>query len=141
LSTYNLLSQYTEKTIVNWIHYLIADEYLCIQDPKYLNLGLTPRAYHVLKGEESVWIRQQTEDNQTDREQDDELFNTLRTLRKQLADEYQLPPYLIFSDATLRDMSRFVPENKQQLLTIKGVGEKKLEQYGESFLQTIQQYI
>ncbi|RKD25162.1 ATP-dependent DNA helicase RecQ [Ammoniphilus oxalaticus] len=141
LSTYNLLPHYTEKTIVNWIHYLLADGYLYIQDPKYLNLALTPKANDVLKGEALVWIRQQAEESQATREFDDELFDHLRALRKQIADEQLLPPYLIFSDATLRDMCRFIPETTQQMLGIKGVGEKKLEQYGNTFMKAIETYV
>jgi len=141
LSTYNLLPQYSEKVITNWIHYLVADGYLCIQDPKYLTLGLTPKAYDVLKGTATVWIRMLAGNEKGNKEINDELFDTLRFLRKEIADEQGLPPYVIFSDATLREMSRVVPEHSHEMLQIKGVGEKKLEQYGHLFLQAIQQYV
>ncbi len=66
-----------------------------------------------------------------------ELFERLRTLRKRLADEAGVPPYIVFSDATLRDMCAKLPRSEQEFLDVKGVGDTKLERYGEAFLQEI----
>ena len=65
------------------------------------------------------------------------LFERLRALRKKLASEQSVPPYVIFSDATLRDMARTKPQTSEELLQIKGVGAMKLERYGEAFLQVL----
>jgi len=65
------------------------------------------------------------------------LFETLRELRKRLADERGVPPYVIFGDATLVEMSRRRPASDAELLDINGVGQVKLERHGEAFLQTI----
>ena len=65
----------------------------------------------------------------------------LRTLRKQLADEANLPPYIIFSDATLKDMSAKIPRNKSEFREIKGVGDMKLEKYADVFLSEIEKYV
>ena len=74
--------------------------------------------------------------------QDDEgaLYLELKALRKRLADERNLPAYLIFSDATLQHMARFRPTTAQHFLGISGVGPKKLETYGEAFLELLRGY-
>src|SRR5690625_2647291 len=54
-----------------------------------------------------------------------------------MADEKNVPPYILFSDATLRDMSRYFPTTKEDMLQIKGIGERKYEQYGEVFMTAI----
>ncbi|MDO4798501.1 MAG: RecQ family ATP-dependent DNA helicase [Coriobacteriales bacterium] len=70
-------------------------------------------------------------------EEDEELFQRLRTLRRRLADEGGLRPYMVFSDATLREMASARPASEQELLAVMGVGKVKLERYGEAFLDEI----
>jgi ATP-dependent DNA helicase RecQ len=65
------------------------------------------------------------------------LFESLRRLRKQLAEERGVPPYVIFGDATLVEMSRQRPGNEAEFLAINGVGQVKLERHGAAFLQAI----
>ena len=67
----------------------------------------------------------------------DELFEELRSLRMQLARERDVPAYIVFNDATLRDMAATMPSNHQELLAINGIGEKKIETYGDDFLGAI----
>jgi ATP-dependent DNA helicase RecQ len=68
---------------------------------------------------------------------DDELFERLRSLRKELADLQGVPPYVIFSDATLRGMVRRRPKTAEELLEVSGVGQVKLERYGKAFLDEL----
>jgi ATP-dependent DNA helicase RecQ len=68
---------------------------------------------------------------------DEGLFERLRALRKQLADERGVPPYVIFGDASLVQMARHKPLDERALLAIHGVGVHKLEQYGAAFLRVI----
>ncbi len=68
---------------------------------------------------------------------DERLFQRLRALRKQLADEYHVLPYMVFSDATLRAMVRRRPANVEELLEVSGVGRAKLQRYGDAFLEEI----
>lgn len=68
---------------------------------------------------------------------DADLFDRLRTLRKRIADEQGIPPYVVFSDKALRDMCARMPETDEQFLLVNGVGETKLERYGEAFLAEI----
>ena len=71
---------------------------------------------------------------------DVELFAQLRSLRKELADQANLPAYIVFSDRALVEMATYFPQNETQLLAINGVGGVKLERYGEPFLALLQDY-
>ena len=68
---------------------------------------------------------------------DEELFQRLRVLRKTLADEAHVPPYVVFSDKTLRAMVRRRPRSAEELMEVPGVGAVKLERYGEVFLEEL----
>ena len=138
LSTYGLMKQRTEKQITEFIHFLVAEEYLTTGDHRFPILKLTQKAADVLKGQEQVWMRQ-TEVQQTEETDfDQKLFEQFRQLRKDIATEQKVPPYVVFSDATLKDLCRYLPENKAEMLAIKGVGLKKFDSYGEAFLEIIQ---
>jgi ATP-dependent DNA helicase RecQ len=71
---------------------------------------------------------------------DSGLFETLRNLRRRLAAERGVPAYVLFSDATLREMARVRPGSPSALLEIRGVGERKLADLGERFLKVISAY-
>jgi len=71
---------------------------------------------------------------------DDDLFQTLRALRRTMAEERGIPPYLIFSDATLRDLARERPTTQEAFLQIKGVGLRKLQELGPRFLAGIREF-
>jgi ATP-dependent DNA helicase RecQ len=72
---------------------------------------------------------------------DEALFEHLRDLRKRLADERQVPPYIVFSDVALRQMAREYPASEAEFLRISGVGQKKLNEYGQVFLTEISSYL
>lgn len=72
---------------------------------------------------------------------DKDLFARLRFLRKQIADKENIPPYVIFNDATLQEMAEYMPTNEMEMLAINGVGERKLERFSQPFLQLIQSHI
>jgi ATP-dependent DNA helicase RecQ len=74
---------------------------------------------------------------QVPRPQDPGLFERLRALRKQLADERKVPAYVVFSDRTLEDMAARKPRTREQFLDVHGVGQKKLDEYGDRFLAEI----
>lgn len=137
LSTYGLMKHLTEKQITQFIHLLVAEGYLETGDQRFPVLSLTQKAADVLKNKDTVWLRQQTMKEAEVTDYNTALFDTLRQLRKAISEEEHVPPYVIFSDATLRDMARRVPETKQAMLSIKGVGERKFDQYGSLFLAAI----
>lgn len=68
------------------------------------------------------------------------LFESLRTLRTEIANERGVPPFVVFSDATLREMAHYVPKTKNDLLKIKGVGEAKLDFFGERLLEVLRRF-
>jgi ATP-dependent DNA helicase RecQ len=119
------------------------------QDPERFNaLDITPAGREVLSGQRAVTIRspQQPEPGSGSRpadsgEFDDRLFQRLRALRKKLAEERNVPPYVIFSDVALRQMSRDYPQDEASLRRISGVGEKKLQDPGPLFLREIAAFL
>ena len=69
-----------------------------------------------------------------------ELFEFLRALRREIALRDHIPPYVVFSDATLKDMCAVKPKTREDMLLVKGVGEHKLKKYGQAFLECIQKH-
>src|SRR5690625_4205775 len=138
LSTYGLLSNYTERELTEWIQFLVAEQLLATKDGKFPTLKLNKNSVEVLKGKRQVWMYTAPIPTSGDIDYSKELFDILRNLRKQLADDQNLPPYIVFSDATLKDLCRYLPITKEEMLQIKGIGEKKYELYGEVFQSTIE---
>ncbi|WP_188454671.1 DNA helicase RecQ [Virgibacillus oceani] len=137
ITTYGILSAYTEKELTEWIHFLVAEKFLDTEEGKFPTLKLNQESIDILKGRKKVWIYTAPIPTNGETDYHAELFQILRALRKKMADEKKVPPYVLFSDATLKELSRYFPDSKEDMLTIKGVGEKKYEQYGEAFLRTI----
>jgi len=140
LSTYGLLSAYTEKEITEWIHFLVAEQLLATEEGKFPTLKLNQNSLEVLKGNRTVLMRTAPIPVAETEDYHEELFQALRKLRKEMADARNVPPYVLFSDMTLKELSRYFPVTKEDMLTIKGIGERKYEQYGEAFLTVIQNW-
>lgn len=141
LSTYGIMNAYTEKELTEFIQFLIAEQLLSMEEGKFPLLKLNSKSVEVLKGEQQVFMHIVTVPQQTeDLGEHASLFNELRELRKKIADERNLPPYVLFSDATLKDMSRYLPDNEEDMLGIKGVGPKKYNDFGEAFLEIVQKW-
>jgi ATP-dependent DNA helicase RecQ len=68
------------------------------------------------------------------------IFERLRALRRQIADRENVPAYVVFNDAVLREMARRVPGNESQMLALPGVGPAKLQRYGAAFLDALRGY-
>jgi ATP-dependent DNA helicase RecQ len=139
LKTYGLMKEYKEKEITDLIHLLIAEGYLGLTDGQYPVVRLQNPAVPVLQGKAQVWqkVRPQKQKAQGD----NTLFELLRDLRKEISQEEKVPPYIIFSDSTLREMSEQFPLDQAAMLRIKGIGEAKFSRYGEPFLSVIQGYV
>jgi ATP-dependent DNA helicase RecQ len=136
LPTYGLMKGDTEKEVVDRINVLIAEGYLSLSEGQYPVVRLGQGALPVLKGEEKVF--QKVPKKKEVQQVDNELFEELRRLRKEISDREKVPPYVIFHDSSLREMSQSLPTTKREMLTIKGVGEAKYEKYGAPFLALIQ---
>ncbi len=134
LSTYGLFSSRSIKDIKLLIQRLAATGYLELTESEYPVLKLTPLAYEVLRSKAQVLQQIPTERKAA---VDSTLFQQLRSLRKDIAARDNIPPYLVFSDATLQDMCQRLPQNLGELCEVKGIGERKLERYGQAFLDLL----
>ncbi|WP_209122184.1 DNA helicase RecQ [Alkalihalobacillus sp. BA299] len=135
LSTYGLLKTWTGKNVSQFIDYLTAEQFLKPSEGNFPTLRLTEKAVAVLKGELQVYRKEKVQ--HVTIEENNEIFESLRKLRKEIADQEKVPPYLIFSDKTLREMSRTIPASTEELLVVNGVGRQKLEKYGAKFLDAL----
>ena len=157
LSTFGIGSDKSEQEWTSILRQLIHHGYLEQDIAHYSVLKLTPAARPLLRGEVQLQlarprikapvqspVREQVKKKAprgADRGSYDEaLFQHLRSLRKRLADAQGMPPYIVFGDATLIQMARDKPRDEDELLSITGVGQAKLEKYGEEFLAAIAEY-
>jgi ATP-dependent DNA helicase RecQ len=132
---------------------LIAQECVRMSDGRYPTLQLTKKGFEVLFGREAFYVLRQREPAGRRRERrpqrdgaagpleyDEALFQELRTVRRRLARERSVPPYVIFSDRTLHEMAAYAPATEAELRGITGVGDRKLELYGKAFLAAIRAF-
>lgn len=131
LPTYGLMKEHSQKEVANLIDYLTAEQYLVPSKGQYPLLSVSEQGISVLLGKKEVYRKQAPVKQLV---ADDELFEKLRSLRSQLAQEKNLPPYVIFSDKTLTELAEKQPQTSLEFLQIKGVGKSKLDNYGEQFL-------
>lgn len=150
LSTWGIGADTPATQWENIIRQLIHLGYLTQDFTRFGALSLSSAARPVLKGETTVILgmpRNTVETVERTRKRagskkdyDQALFDKLRALRKQIADSAKLPPFVVFSDATLAEMSRRYPQNHLEMRQVTGVGDRKLQQYGDAFLAEIRQY-
>jgi ATP-dependent DNA helicase RecQ len=147
LSTYGLMKGTDRKTLTNMLYQLIDDGLLERSADERPVLRLNDASRDVLSGKRAVRllqpkvkIRKTRFDEKSWESVDTGLFEALRTLRRQLADQRGVPAYVLFSDATLRDMAHLRPGSPHALLGVRGVGERKLADIGQRFLELIETY-
>ena len=147
LSTYSLMKGTDRKTLTNMLYQLIDDGLLERTTDERPVLRLNDASREVLRGTRTVRLLQpKTKVKKTRYDEkswdsvDSGLFERLRILRRQLAEERRVPAYVLFNDATLRDMARVRPGSRDALLNIRGVGERKVADLGERFLEAIVSY-
>ncbi|MHB8908020.1 MAG: DNA helicase RecQ [Syntrophales bacterium] len=152
LSTYGIGTAYSAR---QWRHFArqLIQKGLLLYHYDHGSLKLTPKAWEVLRGDEAflgrvdeakkarggVLRKGEGEAGMAD-DFDADLFETLRKKRKALADRANLPPYAIFHDRTLREMAAAYPRTPENLLTLYGVGQRKLEKYADAFLEIIREH-
>ncbi len=145
LSTYGIMKEYSKNTITNLIYFLITEGYIKTVGEQYPILNLTQSANTVLFQGKQVFIKRKIETEHptknTELSYDENLFEILRTLRRNLANQNNIPPFVVFTDATLKEMSTYFPTTEENLLKINGVGTQKLEKYGKEFIDTISTYV
>jgi len=135
LPTYGLMKNRPEKAIVGLIQTLISDGYLKLSEGKYPTLQLQQSAVPVLR--QQVQVVMKVPRRSSAEPVNDELFEELRAFRRELSQREQVPPYVIFSDRTLRELVAACPLDRDSMLRVKGVGELKFEKYGEAFLKIL----
>jgi ATP-dependent DNA helicase RecQ len=145
LSTYGIGTELTKKQWMHIARQLLTMGYLK-QEGEFHTLSLTVKALEALKKRETIFgvmqeaERVRTKGKKEEVEYNHALFAILRQKRKEMADEAGVPPYVIFSDRTLTEMSAYYPQSSTSLLQISGVGQAKLEKYGDVFLGVIKSY-
>ncbi|MCY9377181.1 DNA helicase RecQ [Bacillus sp. T17B1] len=138
LTTYGILKHQSVGEISDFIEFLISDDFIRMSDGTFPTLFVSSKGRNVLRGELSIKRKEALKAAAIT--ENDELFERLRMVRKEIATEQGVPPFVVFSDQTLKEMSGKQPVNDEELLSIKGVGEQKRAKYGRLFLQEIQAY-
>ncbi len=153
LSVYGLLKDEGEAAVRLWIDQLVAQDLLDYrEDGPYTFLVMTDAGRRLCKGEGTVRLGRlaagrprKAKPSRTAGDAaagdlgplDQRVFERLRTLRRRIAEEHHVPPYLVFTDETLRLMAQRRPSSPDALLRIKGVGESRLARYGAAFLEEL----
>ena len=122
------------------LRFLMQQGYVNSVGDSYPVLEATPKAREILSGNMNVEVPVLIEKKIAAKKHaaiNDKLFDELKKLRLKIAAEESVPAFVIFSDATLRDMCRRLPSNRLEFLQVSGVGDVKLEKYGERFLEVI----
>lgn len=149
LSTYGIMSEYSKDTIKDLIYFLITEGYIQSIGDKYPILKLSAKANDVLLKNKKIFIKRKIEKLSQKEQQkhsgdinyDSDLFQLLKNLRTKIAKENSIPPFIVFSDISLKEMSSFYPKTEEEMLSISGVGINKLEHYGNDFLNIICEYV
>ncbi|MCL2255021.1 MAG: DNA helicase RecQ [Lachnospiraceae bacterium] len=152
---YGKIKDVSDIRIKQIIYQLVLEGYLSQTNDKYSLLSLTAQGAELLKGDETVIMKLIKEEapvkidkakkskkakaNEALNYNQADLFEHLRKLRLTIAREEGTPPYIVFSDKTLTDMCLKLPQSKDEMLTVSGVGEFKFEKYGERFLDALRQ--
>lgn len=138
IPTFGIMKGQTKKQVGELIDFFAGEQYLRPTNGAYPVLVLTDKAIDVLQNKRTVLKKEQARAKQFTVE--DALFTRLRNMRKKLADADNVPPFVIFSDATLREMCAQRPTTQTALLQVKGVGQRKLDSFGAYFIQEISDY-
>ena len=147
LSVFNIGTELTASAWRSLIRQVIVQGFLEVDHAGYGALKLTEASRPLLRGEGVLRVREDAKEPAPRKkprapagdipDRDRDLWEALRECRRQLAAEQSLPPYVIFHDATLRQMLAEQPADREALLKISGIGQAKLERYGERFLSVL----
>ncbi len=151
LTTYGLLADYTRGNVRDWVEQLVGQGYLA-KTGEYNVLTMTTAGWEVIKGNVKPRLLEPLKKKETRKRSktkaeakswegvDSGLFEELREIRKSIADSKGVPAFVVFGDASLRDMARKRPSTNHRFLEIHGVGQKKRTDYGETFINAITRY-
>jgi ATP-dependent DNA helicase RecQ len=150
-STYGLMKDRSEIYVKELLQFLIAKGYINMSHDEFPVLSLDASAKSILKGEETIVIKKtrlvntrtkgKTTKSNLSAEVNADVYSALAALRKRIADEKGLPAFMIFGNKDLEEMAKALPRSAEELLMVKGVGERKLAMYGDAFLKAIAEAI
>ena len=148
ISVFGIVSDFTDEEIKNIIRSLTTLNFLQVSEGKYPTLSITSAGIIFLKQKEPLEISKAREGfsdlyENVPRQKiefDHKLFEKLRVLKKKIADKQGIPPFMIFSDVSLQEMAHYFPNDKNNFSKIEGVGSRKLESFGNIFLEVINNY-
>jgi ATP-dependent DNA helicase RecQ len=149
LSTFGLLKDAGKAEVRDWIYQLIGQGVLLQVGEDYPVLKLNALSWEVMKAQRSVRLVQLRRGQKLEKAKaegvswegvDRTLFEALRVLRKRLADELHKPPYVIFNDTTLRELARIRPSSLERMRMVTGIGDTKLQQFGQAFFEIVQEH-
>lgn len=149
LSTYGIGADLSQNQWRSIVRQLIVRGFLYSDAESYGALKLTESSRSLLKGEIELLLREDVSEPRLTKkvrrhsgvsDEDSDLWEALRACRKALADEHSIAPYMVFHDATLMEMMEQQPTDEFALLSINGVGESKLEKFGDAFLEVIRSH-
>jgi len=150
LTTYDIGGEYKRPQWQAFGRELVRLGYLDQNAEKHNTLELTERGKTALRERRPITLTKPLVSTRYERpssgstagiECNEELFAILRSLRMEIAREQGVPPYIVFSDVTLREMARYFPVDEEELSEISGVGMKKLEAYGPQFMEAIEEFL
>ena len=151
LSVFSIGKEFDARQWRSIYRQLISRNLLTVDLEGHGSLRLTEQCRSVLRGEQTLLLRKESKrakssrkgrkSYNTDKISNNLLWEVLRDCRKKLAEENNVPPFVIFHDATLAEMMERQPSNKEQFLRLNGVGESKLEKYADAFLKVINTHI
>lgn len=154
---YSALPKESAYKLRQVLNYLLLHEYLALTNDEYSIVKLTERSVSVLVEQEPIVMKMAKEQTRQTKagadkksrknkaagailsEKDETLFQKLRNLRRDIALEEKVPPYIVFSDKTLAHMCVVQPKTKEELMSVSGVGAYKVEKYGERFIQCVRE--
>lgn len=138
LSTYGILKDQSLKEVSGLMEFMISEGILLVNHGSLPTIYVSDKGKDVLLGKRQVMRKGVAVTKQIAKS--DPLFESLRVLRKKIADEAGVPPFVIFSDKTLQDMCVKRPQTEEQFLEVHGVGANKRDKYGKAFLEEINRY-
>ncbi len=151
---YNSLNKDSLIKIKQVFHHLILNDYLSLTNDEYSIVKLTPSSLDIIQSEIKIIMKfpvEKTISKDTTSKKDKEsknqkmdydfiLFDLLRNLRSDIARTEKVPPYIVFSDKTLREICTYLPISEEDMLKVSGVGSFKYDKYGEKFITAILDY-
>tara|TARA_Y100000780_G_scaffold229574_1_gene249646 strand:- start:162905 stop:164728 length:1824 start_codon:yes stop_codon:yes gene_type:complete len=152
ISTYSLGKDKSKAFWNTLLRQLLSQGYIAIKNWEYRNLALTEKSKKILRAEVPFLMREHRErpssskpkkrsshDIESNHGRED-LFESLRQMRSELAKENGIPPYMVFSDKSLHDMCQLMPRNRDEFMMVNGVGASKCDKYSEVFIKEISQF-